>query len=260
MTPDIWNRAGRRTKHSRSNHEEDYDPFSLLDTSRRTTLSNHDENPKHLKRPRLIEWNHNNHETHVWSSSAAAQEESSFTSFRDETSRDSHASEESSSSAACQKDGTSAVPERIMAAPPPVDDTLENDNFTATVTTTTTGATDCASGETNIATVTHHEDDDDDGTVVASNTSTMTDLEDWVEGLTFGKSSWSLLDLKAARLESSANNSSSSSHHHEKRANAAFIRAKQRDARRCMLQHYSLHPTNTGMTVQSEISTIQENP
>eukprot|EP00978_Attheya_sp_CCMP212_P012767 scaffold31903_cov57-Attheya_sp.AAC.4 len=67
----------------------------------------------------------------------------------------------------------------------------------------------------------------------------MTDLEEWVEGLTFGKSSWSLLDLKAARRrhpghcpEKDARDDpklelSNDSHNNNKKANAAFIRAKQ---------------------------------
>eukprot|EP00978_Attheya_sp_CCMP212_P047843 scaffold438196_cov75-Attheya_sp.AAC.1 len=87
----------------------------------------------------------------------------------------------------------------------------------------------------------HDHEDDDDGMVVASNTSTMMDLEDWVEGLTFGKSSWSLLDLKAARWrhpghcpdEDAHDNDdlklelSKDSHNNNKCANAAFIHAKQ---------------------------------
>jgi len=70
----------------------------------------------------------------------------------------------------------------------------------------------------------------------------MTDLEDCVEGLTFGKSSWSFLDLKAARQrhqghycpdnedndnDDSKLESSNNSQNHSNKANTAFIRAKQ---------------------------------
>eukprot|EP00978_Attheya_sp_CCMP212_P010680 scaffold25994_cov40-Attheya_sp.AAC.2 len=240
MAPGIWNR--RIAKHPRSiNNKED--PSSLD-----TTHTN--ENPKKPKRPRLIEWNTDN--DHYVLSSCSAGLEASFLSFRDETSRDSHASEESS----CNHN-SAVVPERMAASP----DTL------STGATSTACASETATHEPNNNEDHDHDEDDDDGTVVASNTSTMTDLEDWVEGLTFGKSSWSLLDLKAARRrhpghcpdnedhdnDDSKLESSNDSHNNNKRANAAFIRAKQREARRCMLQHHPLHPP-------SEISTIQENP